>query len=103
MAQPPSTYVAVAYARNGTAMVAQDFTQDHALAAKALRLPLGCGGAFASPYLALQDWMERWPESRERKSILLLSEWPRTADQDIHVSPGARLPIGAGRHVGKHK
>jgi VWFA-related protein len=73
MAQPPSTYIAVAYARNGTAMVAQDFTQDHALAAKALRLPLGGGGAFASPYLALQDWMKRWPESRERKSILLFS------------------------------
>jgi hypothetical protein len=73
MAQPPSTYIAVAYARNGTAMVAQDFTQDHALAAKALRLPLGSGGAFASPYLALQDWMKRWPESPERKSILLFS------------------------------
>jgi VWFA-related protein len=73
MAQPPTTYIAVAYARNGTAMVAQDFTKDHALAAKALRLPLGSGGAFTSPYLALQDWMKRWPESRERKSILLFS------------------------------
>jgi VWFA-related protein len=73
MAQPPTTYIAVAYARNGTAMVAQDFTEDHALAAKALRLPLGSGGAFTSPYLALQDWMKRWPESRERKSILLFS------------------------------
>jgi hypothetical protein len=29
MAQPPSTYIVVAYARNGTAMVAQDFTKDH--------------------------------------------------------------------------
>lgn len=73
MAQPPTTYIAVAYARNGTAMVAQDFTQDHALAAKALRMPLGSGGAFASPYLAVQDLMKRWPESRERKSILLFS------------------------------
>ena len=73
MAQPPTTYIAVAYARNGTAMVAQDFTTDHALAAKAIRLPLGSGGAFTSPYFALQDWMKRWPESRERKSILLFS------------------------------
>ena len=73
MAQPPTTYIAVAYARNGTAMVVQDFTTDHALAAKAIRLPLGSGGAFTSPYLALQDWMKRWPESRERKSILLFS------------------------------
>ena len=68
MAQPPTTYIAVAYARTGTAMVAR-IHQDHALAAKALRLPLGSGGASTSPYLALQDWMKRWPEFPERKSI----------------------------------
>ncbi len=72
-AQPESTYIAVAYARNGAAMVAQDFTTDHALAAKALRLPLGAGGAFTSPYLALQDWIKRWPDSSERKSIMMFS------------------------------
>jgi len=73
MAQPENTYIAVAYARNGAAMVAQDFTKDHALAAKALRLPLGNAGAFTSPYLTLQDWMKRWPETGERKSIILFS------------------------------
>jgi len=49
MAQPPTTYIAVAYARNEQAMVAQDFTTDHGSAAKAIRLPLGSGGAFTSP------------------------------------------------------
>ena len=73
MAQPENTYIAVAYARNGSAMVAQDFTKDHALAGKALRLPLGNAGAFTSPYLTLQDWMKRWPETGERKSIILFS------------------------------
>jgi len=73
MAQPQNTYVAVAYARNGTAAVAQDFTKDHALAAKALRIPLGNAGAFTSPYLAVQDWEKRWPDSNERKSIVLFS------------------------------
>jgi len=71
--QPDNTYVLVAYARNGTAMVAQDFTNDHQLAAKALRLPLGSGGAFGSPYLALLDLMKRWPASPDRRSILLIS------------------------------
>jgi VWFA-related protein len=73
--QPENTLVAVAYARNGAAMVAQDFTQDHALAAKALRIPLGNLGAFASPYLSLQDWLKRWPSSAgdHRSSILLIS------------------------------
>jgi hypothetical protein len=73
--QPENTLVAVAYARNGAAMVTQDFTQDHALAAKALRIPLGNLGAFASPYLSLQDWLKRWPSSAgdHRSSILLIS------------------------------
>jgi len=73
MAQPANTYISVAYARNGTAAVAQDFTKDHALAAKALRIPVGNAGAFASPYLAVQDWEKRWPDSGERKSIILFS------------------------------
>jgi hypothetical protein len=73
--QPQNALIAVAYARNGAAEVAQDFTQDHALAAKALRIPLGQGGAFSSPYLSLQDWLKRWPSSAgdHRSSILLIS------------------------------
>jgi hypothetical protein len=73
MAQPENTYIAVAYASNGVAMLAQDFTKDHALASKALRMPLGRAGAFTSPYLAVQDWVKRWPDSGERKSIMLFS------------------------------
>jgi VWFA-related protein len=73
-AQPPSTYVAIAYSRNGAAMVAQDFTNDHALAAKAVRIPLGSGGAFTSPYLSLQDWLKRWPDSGgDRRSVIMIS------------------------------
>ena len=72
-AQPDTTYVSVAYARNGTAMLVQDFTNNHELAAKALRIPLGGGGAFSSPYLALLALMKRWPSSADRRSILLIS------------------------------
>jgi len=71
--QPDTAYISVAYARNGTAVLAQDFTSDHNLAAKALRLPLGSGGALSSPYLALLDLMKRWPSSAGRRSILLIS------------------------------
>jgi hypothetical protein len=73
MAQPRTTYIAVAYARNGEAMVAQDFTTDHALAAKALRLPLGALTVANSPYLAVNDWMKRWPVQGQRSSIILFS------------------------------
>lgn len=72
-AQPKTTYIAVFYARNGAAMLAQDFTNDHQLAAKALRLPLGYGGAFTSPYLTLQDLAKRWPANSSRNSILMFS------------------------------
>jgi VWFA-related protein len=74
-AQPQNTYVTVAYSRNGAAMVAQDFTQDHAIAAKALRIPLGGQGAFSSPYLGLQDWLKRWPSATgdRRSSIIMIS------------------------------
>src|SRR4029077_11931402 len=72
-AQPSTTYISVAYARNGGANLVQDFTNDHELAAKALRIPIGSGGAFSSPYLALLDLMKRWPSSADRRSILLIS------------------------------
>jgi len=72
-AQPAATYISVAYVRNGSAMLAQDFTNDHELAGKALRIPIGSGGAFSSPYLSLLDMMKRWPSSGDRRSILLIS------------------------------
>jgi hypothetical protein len=71
--QPASTLVGVFYGRNGTVMIGQDFTADHALAAKALRMPYGGYGAFSSPYLELEDMIKRWPDNHERKSILLIS------------------------------
>jgi hypothetical protein len=72
--QPPSTYVAVAYARNGSAQILQDFTTNHELAARAVRLPLGgFGQAFTSPYLTLQDWTKRWPNSGPRRSIVMIT------------------------------
>src|SRR5579864_1821634 len=38
---PANTLVGVAYGRNGTAIVSEQPTRDHAQAAKSLRLPLG--------------------------------------------------------------
>ena len=99
-AQPPTTYISVAYARNGTAMLAQDFTNDHGLAAKALRLPLGTG-AFSSPYFALQDLMKRWPTSADRRSILLISSgidyfhgnFPTSPDLDVTIEHAQKQNI----------
>ncbi len=99
-AQPETTYIAVAYARNGTAMIAQDFTNNHKLAAKALRIPIG-PGAFASPYLSLQDLMKRWPSSGDRRSILLVSSgidylrgnFPSSVDLDSTIERAQKQNI----------
>jgi hypothetical protein len=102
LAQPKSTLIAVMYARNGGAMVAQDFTNDHELAAKALRLPMGSEGAFSSPYLALLDLMKRWPTAGERRSIMLISSGidyfrgdfgPRSPDLDSTIARAQKQNI----------
>ncbi|HEY2120179.1 MAG TPA: hypothetical protein VGH37_13405 [Candidatus Acidoferrum sp.] len=71
--QPPTTYIAVSYIRNNTTMVAQDFTDNHELAAKALRIPLGIGALGSSPYLGTMDMLKRWPETGPRRSVILIS------------------------------
>ena len=88
-AQPPSTYISVSYARNGAAAVAQDFTDNHELAGKALRIPIG-PGAFSSPYLALIDLMKRLPAGpTERRSILMLSSGIDYFHGNFPTSPDA--------------
>jgi hypothetical protein len=73
-AQPATTKIGVAYMQNGTAQVLQNLTSDHALAAKALRLPLGNPGASASPYFSLGDLIKRWPEGNERREVLMITD-----------------------------
>ncbi len=72
-AQPATTAISVGYMRNGTVDIVQNLTTDHASAAKALRLPLGSVGAYASPYLSVVDLIKRWPESPVRREILMIS------------------------------
>jgi len=73
-AQPPSTKIGVAYMQNGMAQVVQNLTSDHAAAAKALRLPMGSGGASPSPYFSLGDLIKRWPASEERHEVLMITD-----------------------------
>lgn len=73
MGQPSGTHIAVAYLQDNTAMVAQDFTQNHELAAKALHLTMGVGALGSSPYLATMDMLKRWPNTGPRRSIVLIT------------------------------
>lgn len=71
--QPSTTALGVGYMRNGAVEIVQNFTPDHALAGKALRLPIGPGIGMTSPYLALSDLIKRWPESANRHEVLMVS------------------------------
>jgi hypothetical protein len=89
-AQPPTTRIGVAYMQNGIAKIAQDLTGDHASAAHSLRLPLGIPGIDASPYFSLGDLIKRWPESNNRRGVLMVTDgidrfWGGGAD-DPYVS-----------------
>ncbi len=71
--QPDTTAIGVGYMRNGMVQVAQNLTKEHALAANALRLPVGATGGMSSPYLAITDLFKRWPESPNRREIIMVS------------------------------
>lgn len=71
---PATASVGVTYASNGAISMAQNLTNDKALAAKALRLPRGFPGAMSSPYLSVMDLISRWPESKNRHEVLLVTD-----------------------------
>jgi hypothetical protein len=74
--QPPTTEVAVAYMRNGTAQLAGPFTTDHAQAAQTLRLPISAAGVNGSPYFSLSDLMKKWPahNAEERREVVMITD-----------------------------
>lgn len=73
-AQPANVQVGVAYMRNGTALIAQNPISDHALAAKALRLPTGESAGGASPYFSLGELIKRWPETNAARQVVMISD-----------------------------
>jgi hypothetical protein len=71
--QPATTLVGVGYMRNGTVQIAQNPTANHALAAQALRMPLGYPGAYGSPYLSVTDLMKKWPVTGNRREVVMIT------------------------------
>jgi hypothetical protein len=74
--QPPTTEVAVAYMRNGTAQFAGPFATDHAQAAQTVRLPISAPGVNGSPYFSLSDLIKRWPAHapEERREVVMITD-----------------------------
>jgi hypothetical protein len=73
-AQPATTVVGVAYMSNASIQIAQNFTNDHAAVAKAIRLPRGSVSSMDSPYLSLISLLKSWPEQKVRREVLMVSD-----------------------------
>jgi hypothetical protein len=73
-AQPPTTSVGVGYMRNATVQITQNVTADRAAVAKSIRLPLGSAGAYGSPYLSVIDLMKRWPDTQNRREVIMVTD-----------------------------
>jgi VWFA-related protein len=73
---PPTVQVAIGYMRNGTPNLVQNFTNDHAQAAKALRLPQGIAGGNGSPYFCLSDLVKHWPggHNNVRREVIMVTD-----------------------------
>jgi hypothetical protein len=75
--QPPSTEIGTYYIRNGTAVPTQAMTADRDATVKGLRLPVGQPGIASSPFLAISDFVKKWPAASPsqplRREILLIS------------------------------
>lgn len=73
---PPSVEVGVGYMLEGRTMIGQNFTTDHALAVKALHLPIGGAGISASPYFCLSDLVKNWPstETGKARTVIMITD-----------------------------
>ena len=75
-ALPPNAQVAIGYMRNGSPNLVQNFTTDHAAAAKTLRLPNGSAGINGSPYFCLSALAKHWPggDSNVRREVVMVTD-----------------------------
>jgi len=101
-AQPPTTQVGIGYARNATVEISQNFTPDLALAAKSLRMPLSSVGAYGSPYLSVADLMKRWPNTPNRREVILVTDGIDRArrSRNALLNPDVTIAAEAAQRTG---
>ena len=73
-AQPPSAAIGIGYMANAGVNVVQQFTTDHELAVKAIRLPRGSFSSMDSPYLSLISLAKGWPQQNIRRVVLMVTD-----------------------------
>jgi hypothetical protein len=71
---PETTRVGVYYSSYGNTSLRQEFTSNHELAAKALRLPVGSINDGSSIYLSITDLVRKMPRTENRAAVLLITD-----------------------------
>jgi hypothetical protein len=95
-AQPATTVIGVAYMSNATIQITQNFTPDHDLAAKAVRLPRGNLSTMDSPYLSLMSLVKGWPQQNVRREVLMITDGiDRLRNDRASFSPSPSRYAGA--------
>ena len=95
-AQPKTTVIGVGYMSNAQTKIVQNFTDDKDAASKAVRLPLGQLSSMDSPYLSLQDLIKRWPVSKLRREVVIITD----GIDRLRNYGGGNGPRGAGGAFG---
>jgi hypothetical protein len=93
---PVGTAIFIGYMQNGRVVPAQDFTNDFAAAAQALRVPMGSPGQSASPYLCLSDFVKKWPTA-EADPDTIGEQAPRKARFVLMITDGVDPYNGSTR------
>ena len=73
-AQPLTTLIGVGYMSNAGVNVVQQFTADHDLAVKGVRLPRGSISTMDSPYLSVISLVKGWTQQKVRREILMVTD-----------------------------
>jgi hypothetical protein len=73
-AQPASTVIGIGYMSNAGVNMVQNFTADHELVVKAVRLPRGGFSTMDSPYLSLISLVKGWPQQNVRREVLMVTD-----------------------------
>ena len=66
--------IGVGYMSNAGVNMIQNFTVDHELCVKAIRLPRGGFSTMDSPYLSLISLVKGWPQQNVRREVLMVSD-----------------------------
>jgi hypothetical protein len=96
--QPSTTAVGVAYIESGRLKVAENPTQDHECAVKALSAPTGSNPS--NPFGALTELIRGWGRDSSRHAVLMISNGIDPAAPDTFEDPTVDAAIEAAQRAG---